>query len=305
MKVALSADHAGFDYKDRIATILRAQGHEIADFGTHDATPVDYPDYGFVVGEAVAQGRCERGIVVCGSSVGISIAANKVAGIRCAAVFEPYSCELSRRHNDANVLALSERLTGWEMVERLVAVFMETPFDGGPLSRHTRRVAKLDFGSAEQAKAQLDLERGLVADATTPQAFLHAPTSSAPGSDSKWLAPVNTILEQAVLGGLGAVVVGFLLRGYLPATLMIVCWLAAAFAVLRGLFVAFVTFRSGPKWLSSAALAALLASALVAGSLSFGVKLDYLIGLLVVRFASGIVTVAMGSAGLVLQSQRR
>jgi ribose 5-phosphate isomerase B len=172
MRIALSADHAGFGYKDQIAAMLRAQGHEITDFGTHDATPVDYPDYGFVVGEAVAKGRCDRGIVVCGSSIGIAIAANKVEGIRCAAVCEPLSCELSRRHNDANVLALSERLTGWEMIERLVAIFLETPFEGGARSRHTRRVAKLEFGPVERAKADRDLERGFVSDAATPREFL-------------------------------------------------------------------------------------------------------------------------------------
>jgi ribose 5-phosphate isomerase B len=172
MKIALAADHAGFGYKDRIADQLRAQGHETHDFGTRDATPVDYPDYGFVVGEAVASGKFDRGIVVCGSSLGIAIAANKVDGIRCAAVFEPYSCELARRHNDANVLAISERLTGWEMVERLVAIFMDTPFDGGPSSRHAHRVAKLAYGAAEQSKAKADLARGYVEGAQTLKSLL-------------------------------------------------------------------------------------------------------------------------------------
>jgi ribose 5-phosphate isomerase B len=170
MKIALAADHAGFGYKDKIAELLRAQGHEAHDFGACDATPVDYPDYGFVIGSAVASGRFGRGIVVCGSSIGIAIAANKVPGIRCAAIFEPYSCELSRRHNDANVLALSERLTGWEMVERLVAIFMETPFESG--GRHSHRVEKLAYGAAEQAKAEADLARGYVEGAQTPKSLL-------------------------------------------------------------------------------------------------------------------------------------
>ena len=112
MRVALGADHAGFEFKDRIAQMLREEGHTILDFGTHNATPVDYPQYGYAVGEAVATGQADRGIVVCGSSLGISIAANKVPGVRCAVVTEPLSAELARRHNDANVLALSERLTG-------------------------------------------------------------------------------------------------------------------------------------------------------------------------------------------------
>jgi len=172
MKIALSADHAGFEYKDRLVAMLRGLGHETRDFGTNDATPVDYPDYGFVVGLAVARGGCDRGIVICGSSIGISIAANKVEGVRCAVVSEPLSCELARRHNDANVLALSERLTGWEMIERLVTVFLETPFDGGANSRHAHRVAKLGFGDEERRKAEADLARGRVEGAATPKALL-------------------------------------------------------------------------------------------------------------------------------------
>ena len=172
MKIALSADHAGFGYKDQIAALLRARGHEIHDFGTDGPAAVDYPDYGFVVGEAIARGICDRGIVVCGSSIGICIAANKVAQVRCASVTEPLSCELARRHNDANVLALSERLTGWEMIERLVTVFMNTPFEGGARSRHAHRVAKLAYGATERVKAEADLARGRVEDARTPRELL-------------------------------------------------------------------------------------------------------------------------------------
>ncbi len=170
MKIALGADHAGFGYKDRIAQILRDRGHEIVDFGTHDDTPVDYPQYGYAVGEAVASGEADRGIVVCGSSLGIAMAANKVPGIRCAPVFEPYMTELARRHNDANVLALSERLTGWEMIERLVDVFFETPFDGG---RHAHRTEQLfDFDDAQRARTLKDIEAGAVTDAQTPKDLL-------------------------------------------------------------------------------------------------------------------------------------
>ncbi len=170
MKVALGADHAGFGYKDRIAQVLRDRGYEIIDFGTHDDTPVDYPQYGYAVGEAVASGQADRGIVVCGSSLGIAMAANKVPGIRCAPVFEPYMTELARHHNDANVLALSERLTGWEMIERLVNVFFETPFDGG---RHAHRTEQLfEFGDAQRARTLKDLEAGAVTDALTPKDLL-------------------------------------------------------------------------------------------------------------------------------------
>jgi len=170
VKVALGADHAGFGYKDRIAQVLRDRGYEIIDFGTHDDTPVDYPQYGYAVGEAVASGQADRGIVVCGSSLGIAMAANKVPGIRCAPVFEPYMTELARHHNDANVLALSERLTGWEMIERLVNVFFETPFDGG---RHAHRTEQLfEFGDAQRAHTLKDLEAGAVTDALTPKDLL-------------------------------------------------------------------------------------------------------------------------------------
>jgi ribose 5-phosphate isomerase B len=169
MKIALAADHAGYAYKDDIAALLRAAGHEPHDFGAANATAVDYPDYGFVVGLAVASGAFERGIVVCGSSIGIAIAANKIEGVRCAVVFDQLACELSRRHNDANVLALSGRLTGWEQIERLVHVFLETPFESG--GRHSRRVAKLAYGPAERAKAETDLARGFVEGAETPPPF--------------------------------------------------------------------------------------------------------------------------------------
>ncbi|HUY41669.1 MAG TPA: ribose 5-phosphate isomerase B [Candidatus Dormibacteraeota bacterium] len=170
MKIALGADHAGFADKDRIARALRAEGHEILDYGTHGDTPVDYPQYGYAVGEAVASGQAERGIVVCGSSLGIAMAANKVPGVRCAPVSEPYSAELARRHNDANVLALSERLSGWEMIDRLVRVFLETPFDGG---RHAHRIEQLfEFGDAQRERTLRAIETGAVTDAQTPKELL-------------------------------------------------------------------------------------------------------------------------------------
>ena len=175
MKIALGADHAGFEYKHRIAQMLRESGHTVLDYGTNDATPVDYPQFGFVVGEAVASGQADRGIVICGSSIGISIAANKVPGVRAAVVFEPLTCELARRHNDANVLALSERLTGWEMTERLVDIFMHTPFDGDAPSgaRHLHRVEQLfDFGDAQRARTLKAIESGSVTDAATPKDLL-------------------------------------------------------------------------------------------------------------------------------------
>ncbi|HTU82024.1 MAG TPA: ribose 5-phosphate isomerase B [Candidatus Acidoferrales bacterium] len=166
MRVAIGADHAGFEYKDRIAEALRQRGHEVLDYGTFDAAPVDYPQFGFAVGESVATGQAERGVVVCGSSLGIAIAANKVPGVRCAPVAEPLSAELARRHNDCNVLALAQRLTGWDMIERILDVFLETPFEGG---RHTHRVEQLfQFTDAQRERTLRAIERGTVDDARTP-----------------------------------------------------------------------------------------------------------------------------------------
>ena len=169
MRISVAADHAGYLYKDIIVKMLRKGGHDVVDFGTWDATAVDYPEYGHAVGESVASGSTERGFVICGSSIGIAIAANKVPGARCAVAAEPYSCELSRRHNDANILALAERLTGIEMVERLIEVFLNTPFDGG---RHAHRVAQLDYTPEEQAKAKAAVAAGKVTGAETPKDLL-------------------------------------------------------------------------------------------------------------------------------------
>ena len=168
MRIAVGADHAGYTYKDEIARTLAAKGHDVLDFGTHDATPVDYPQYGFAVGEAVASGQADRGIVVCGSSLGIAIAANKVPGVRACPVAEPYSAELARRHNDCNVIAFSERLTGWEMVEHTLDVFLKTPFERG--GRHEHRVEQLfEFGDEQRMRTLKAIERGEVTDAQTPK----------------------------------------------------------------------------------------------------------------------------------------
>jgi ribose 5-phosphate isomerase B len=172
MTIALGADHAGFEYKNRIAKTLRDAGHTVIDFGTNDTTPVDYPQYGYAVGEAVASGHAHRGIVVCGSSIGISIAANKVPGVRCAVVTEPLSAELARGHNDANVIALSERLTGWEMIERIVDVFLTAPFEGDEPKgkRHLHRVEQLfEFGTKQRERTLKAIENGVVGDAQTPK----------------------------------------------------------------------------------------------------------------------------------------
>ena len=140
MKIAMASDHGGYALKQELAEYLRQQGHTVRDFGCHDTTSCDYPDFGAAAARAVACGACERGIVVCTSGIGMSITANKVRGIRCALCSEPYSAEMTRRHNDANVLALGAGFTGAVMARRIVDVFLATAFEGG---RHQRRVDKI------------------------------------------------------------------------------------------------------------------------------------------------------------------
>ena len=140
MRVALGADHAGVHLKDAVRSLLQSRGIEIEDFGTVDETSVDYPDYAAQVGRAVAAGQVERGILACGTGLGMAIAANKIEGVRAAPVVDLESARLSREHNDANILALGARLIGDEVAKECVRVFLSTAFAGG---RHVPRVAKL------------------------------------------------------------------------------------------------------------------------------------------------------------------
>ena len=140
MKIALAADHAGFGLKDELVAWLRQQGHEVSDLGTNGPDSVDYPQFGKKLAEAVADGEAERGIVVCGSGIGISIAVNRNPACRCARVDDPLSAALAREHNEANVIALGARLVGPDMAKACVAAFLDTPFAGG---RHQRRVDQL------------------------------------------------------------------------------------------------------------------------------------------------------------------
>ncbi|MBV8907832.1 MAG: ribose 5-phosphate isomerase B [Sphingomonas sp.] len=140
MRIAVSADHAGVDLKDLIAGWLREQGHDVLDLGTNSHESVDYPKYGVMLADALADGRAERGITVCGSGIGVAIAANRNPACRCAQVSEPVSATLSRKHNDANAIALGARLIGPEMAIACVQAFLETDFEGG---RHQRRVDQL------------------------------------------------------------------------------------------------------------------------------------------------------------------
>jgi ribose 5-phosphate isomerase B len=141
VKIAIASDHAGYPLKAILAEELAAMGHAVADLGAADSTTsVDYPDFGRVCAEEVAAGRAERGIVVCGSGIGISIAANRVPGARCALVHDNLAARLCRQHNDANMIAFGARLIGVETARDALRAFLETPFEGG---RHAARTAKL------------------------------------------------------------------------------------------------------------------------------------------------------------------
>ncbi len=137
MRIALAADHAGFALKDELAAFLREQGHEVSDLGTNGPDSVDYPEFGAKLASAIAAGEAERGIAVCGSGIGISIAVNRNPACRCARVDDPLSAALAREHNDANVLALGARLIGADMAKACLLAFLGTQFAGG---RHQRRV---------------------------------------------------------------------------------------------------------------------------------------------------------------------
>lgn len=138
--VAFAADHAGLELKNLLRDELKAQGYAIVDLGTLSSDSVDYPDFGRALGEAIARGDAQYGVAVCGSGIGISIAANRIPGCRAALVHDSLSARLSRQHNDANVLALGARLIGVDTAKDCLKTFLETAFEGG---RHARRVAKL------------------------------------------------------------------------------------------------------------------------------------------------------------------
>lgn len=140
MKISMGSDHGAFAMKEHLKQYLTEQGHQVVDCGTYSTDSCDYADFAKAAAQLVASGECDRGIVMCTTGVGISIAANKVRGIRCALCSEPYSAEMTRRHNDANMLAMGGALIGPNMADRIVDVFLNTEFEGG---RHARRVGKI------------------------------------------------------------------------------------------------------------------------------------------------------------------
>lgn len=140
MRIAIAADHAAFALKQSLAEWLRAGGHDVLDLGPDSDARVDYPDFGYRLARAIAGGVAERGVALCGSGIGISIAVNRERACRCALVSEPLSAALARRHNDANVIALGARLVGVDMAQACIDAFLTTDFEG---DRHVARVAKL------------------------------------------------------------------------------------------------------------------------------------------------------------------
>lgn len=140
MKIALACDHGGLNLKNAVKKYLEENGYEYEDFGTDTADSCDYPDYALPAAEAVADGKCDKGIVICSTGIGVSIVANKVPGIRCAHCHDAYCAEYTRRHNDANVLAMGEKVVGTGYALQIVETFLNTAFEGG---RHQRRIDKI------------------------------------------------------------------------------------------------------------------------------------------------------------------
>ncbi len=140
MTIAIGSDHAGFRYKQELADFLRTNGHTVEDFGTHSLDSVDYPDFAAAVGRAVASGNAPLGVLVCGSGIGVSITANKIAGVRAANCLTEEMARLARQHNNANVVTIGERLMTLDTAKAIVKAFLETAFEGG---RHANRVEKI------------------------------------------------------------------------------------------------------------------------------------------------------------------
>ncbi len=141
MKIAAGADHAGYELKDVLVKLLRDQGHEVEDLGTNAAGSVDYPDYGHAVAERVTSGAAERGLLVCGTGVGMAISANRHKGVRAVNPSDVFTAKMSRNHNDANVLALGARVVGVGLASEILNSWLAAPFEGG---RHQNRVAKIE-----------------------------------------------------------------------------------------------------------------------------------------------------------------
>jgi ribose 5-phosphate isomerase B len=155
MRIAIGCDHRGYEVKKRIVPLLHESGHEVVDLGVNSQEFCDYPDFALEVARAVSQKRVDRGILICGTGIGMSIAANKVAGVRAALCHDSITAEMSRRHNDANILCLSADLLGDELIDRMIRIWLETEFEGG---RHARRVDKITRFELEQLNGLRQME---------------------------------------------------------------------------------------------------------------------------------------------------
>jgi ribose 5-phosphate isomerase B len=151
MNIVIGCDHRGVEIKRRLLPLLRSMGHDVLDIGSDGAESVDYPDYAYEVGKRVGSGERERGLLICGTGTGMCMAANKVRHVRAAACQDVLTAEMSRRHNDANVLCLSADLLGEDQMMQMIRIWLETPFEGG---RHARRVDKIAKIEAEQCEAK-------------------------------------------------------------------------------------------------------------------------------------------------------
>ena len=143
MKISIGSDHAGFQAKERLREMLESEGHTVYDKGTNSEESTDYPDYGHAVAKSVSTGECERGILVCGTGIGMCMTANKTPGVRAALVHDEFTTEMSRKHNNANVLCMGTRVLDEETILRLTKIWLSTEFEG---DRHARRVEKIEGG---------------------------------------------------------------------------------------------------------------------------------------------------------------
>jgi ribose 5-phosphate isomerase B len=151
MKIAIGSDHAGLDLKGEMVSLLKEMGADVLDMGTDSPESVDYPDFGDKVSSAVSKGEVERGVLICGTGIGMSIVANKHRNVRAALCSEPFSARMSRLHNDANILVLGGRVVGSELAKDIARVWMETPFEGG---RHLRRLQKISSMEEKRDKTK-------------------------------------------------------------------------------------------------------------------------------------------------------
>ena len=162
MKLAIGSDHAGLKLKNRVIDLLKKKGIEVTDFGTDNNESVDYPDFGMQVAEEVSRGQTERGILLCGSGIGMSIVANKYRGVRAALCYDTQTARLSRKHNDANILVMGGRLLGEPKALEIVRTWLETKFEGG---RHARRIKKIrqieknNMNTPSKRKGRIEVER--------------------------------------------------------------------------------------------------------------------------------------------------